>query len=255
MNSFLRLRKMSGLCVGALAAVCLSSGIGYAHDLQICKHSDPPGALAGSFDFSIAGLGTYSTTVGDCVLISSTGPGDFTITEASTPNTILTGVTVDPPNFLVSFDLNAHTAVVHVGDGSLTTVTFTNSPHLTGNQGCTPGYFKQPQHFASWVTYSPTQTVGSVFAGVIAPLQSETLLDALQGGGGPGLTGAETILLRAAVAALLNASNGGVAYPLTAAQVISEVKAALASGNRDTILNEASRLDGFNNGAGGCPLN
>ena len=57
------------------------------------------------------------------------------------------------------------------------------------------------------------------------------------------------------VAALLNACAGsGVKYPLTTAQVIGEVNAALDSCNRDTTLDEASRLDALNDGPGGCPL-
>src|SRR5215210_35264 len=32
-----------------------------------------------------------------------------------------------------------------------------------GNEGCTPGYWKQPQHFDSWVVYSPNQLFSSVF--------------------------------------------------------------------------------------------
>jgi hypothetical protein len=63
--------------------------------------------------------------------------------------------------------------------------------------------------------------------------------------------GAAQILLRQAVAAVLNA-RAGIGYPLTVQQVINEVNTALASCDRDTILAEASRLDTFNNL--GCPL-
>ena len=45
-----------------------------------------------------------------------------------------------------------------------------------------------------------------------------------------------------------------VQYPLSTAQIISEVNTALQSCDRNTILSEASRLDGFNNGPAGCPL-
>lgn len=81
---------------------------------------------------------------------------------------------------------------------------------------------------------------------------NETLLAALQGQGGPGINGATEILLRAGVAALLDSTSLS-GYPLTSAQVISEVNTALASGDRATILAEATRLDQFNN-AGSCPL-
>jgi hypothetical protein len=52
------------------------------------------------------------------------------------------------------------------------------------------------------------------------------------------------------ISALLNACS--VSYPLSTAQIISEVNTALASCNRSTVLTEAGRLDGFNNL--GCPL-
>jgi hypothetical protein len=51
---------------------------------------------------------------------------------------------------------------------------------------------------------------------------------------------------------LLNSSSSGVDYPLTTAQVIAQVNAALATGDRDTILELATDLDRKNNG--GCPL-
>jgi hypothetical protein len=127
-------------------------------------------------------------------------------------------------------------------------------PQPTGDEGCTPGYWKN--HTESWAGtgYSPGQTVGSVFsAGGFPSLASQTLLQALQGGGGPGTLGAARILLRAAVAALLNAAHSGVDYTRTTTAIISDVNAALASNNRDTMLNLATRLDRDNNL--GCPLN
>jgi hypothetical protein len=79
-----------------------------------------------------------------------------------------------------------------------------------------------------------------------------TLLAALGFAGGSGVEGAAEILLRAAVAALLNASHPNVAYPRAEASVISEVNSALASSNRDTMLSLAASLDADNNL--GCPL-
>jgi hypothetical protein len=115
-----------------------------------------------------------------------------------------------------------------------------------GNQGCTPGYWKQSQHFDSWQVYSPNQTYASVFG--VNTFGSKTLLQVLSTGGG----GANA-LGRISVAALLNAVHTGVAYPLTSTQVINQTKAALQSGNRSTIESLKNQLDSFNNG--GCPLN
>jgi len=134
-----------------------------------------------------------------------------------------------------------------------TIVTFTNKSQ-PGTQGCTPGFWKQDFHFGFWTGHLPTDTVGSVFSGALPALSAETLLAALQGGGGPGLLGKEKILLRAAVAALLNASSSSVSYPFTSAQIITAVNAALSSGDLTTIGNLATLLDNANNGSGGCPI-
>ncbi len=83
-------------------------------------------------------------------------------------------------------------------------------------------------------------------------LDSTRLLAALDGGGGSGVEGASRILLRAAVAALLNSADPDVDYPRSTNDVIWAVNAALASGDRAAILGLASALDAENNL--GCPL-
>jgi hypothetical protein len=108
----------------------------------------------------------------------------------------------------------------------------------------------------SWVGtgFSPSQTLESVFN---VPdsfgLDNRTLRQALSFSGGSGTTGGARILLRAAVAALLNSAHPGVNYPRTTAEVIADVNAALASNNRSIMLNLAAELDADNNL--GCPLN
>lgn len=128
-------------------------------------------------------------------------------------------------------------------------------PPVTGDEGCTPGYWKN--HTESWAGtgYSPSQKTNTVFSGANAfpSLGNQTLLQSLQGGGGSGTLGSAKILLRAAVAALLNAAHPGVDYTRSASQIISDVNAALASNNRNTMLALATRLDDDNNL--GCPLN
>lgn len=123
---------------------------------------------------------------------------------------------------------------------------------------CTPGYWKN--HTAAWKGYSPSQTLGSVFPSVSVitgtggvSLTNDTLLTALNYGGGDGAFGAAQILSRAAVAAILNASHPSVGYPLTVAEIIAKVNAAFASKNRETIITLASELDKKNN-SGSCPL-
>jgi len=128
-------------------------------------------------------------------------------------------------------------------------------PPSSGDEGCTPGYWKN--HADSWPAtgYSTGQAVTSVFAQAAAyPAEgSATLIQALNFGGGPGVEGGVRNLLRAAVAGLLDAAHPGVDYPNTPSEVISAVDAALASGDRDTMLALASAIDANNNL--GCPLN
>jgi hypothetical protein len=111
---------------------------------------------------------------------------------------------------------------------------------------------------AAWLPtgYDPfDDKVGEVFVEVLScvdGLDDDTLLMALQYGGGPGELGAARILLRAAVAALLNAAHDNVNYPRTVVEVITAVNAALDSCDRSTMLSLATKLDTDNNL--GCPL-
>jgi hypothetical protein len=119
------------------------------------------------------------------------------------------------------------------------------------DEGCTPGFWKN--HPEAWEGFSPNQTLESVFdVPNSLGLDDATLIQALSFQGGSGVLGAARNLLRAAVAALLNAASSEVDYPLSVAQVIQRVNAALASGNRATILALAAELDALNNA--GCPL-
>lgn len=111
-------------------------------------------------------------------------------------------------------------------------------------EGCGHGFWKKPSRV--WTGFSRNQTVGSVFAGLPSGIASLTLSNALTQGGG-GLSA----LMRQAVAALLNAENSDVDYPLTTAQVIEMVNEAIA--NEDAAIESLKdTLDGFNNlGASG----
>ncbi len=84
---------------------------------------------------------------------------------------------------------------------------------MIGGDGCTPGYWKQSQHFDSWpAPYTPGMQFSAVFENAFPGM---TLLQVLQQGGG-GLKA----LGRHTVAALLNSASSGVDYDLTTAQVI-----------------------------------
>ena len=157
----------------------------------------------------------------DCAAVLPTG-GSCTI------NTTRVVLASDPSPL-------ANTVTVHynpVGFPNDITASATDSVIIEappGGEGCTPGFWKQSQHFDSWAGFSPDQSFNDVF-GVNVTLSTggndATLLEALQSGGG-GINA----LARHAVAALLNASSPGVDSDFTTAQVIALVQDAVASGD------------------------
>lgn len=176
-------------------------------------------------------------------------------------------VTLDP-DANSSVVIAGATADLTLGSGDIAFCRYVNEFN-PGDEGCTPGYWKQPQHFGSWTNppYDPfTTQLQDVFNftgvnGQIGGLADDLMLDALSYQGGTGKLGAAQILLRAAVAAVLNASHNGVQFAFTEAQVIALVDAQLQGGSRDTMLALATDLDQANNGVfndnGGtesCPL-
>ena len=126
-------------------------------------------------------------------------------------------------------------------------------------EGCTPGFWKN--HTEVWQEYTANQTIGSVFGG--SAYGSSTLLQGLNFSGGTGVAGAERILLRAAIASLLNAAyddGDHLQFPWRRNDIgfngepplIPTVSAALASDDRSVMLSLAAQLDAANNL--GCPL-
>jgi hypothetical protein len=143
------------------------------------------------------------------------------------------------------------------------------SANLAGNtQGCTPGYWKQSQHFDNWQAANPDSLFARKFAiadPVPSVLDGMTFEDALQGGGGKGLDGARLILARAATAAWLNASydapdGSAMLFPWRRVStgydgeppLTPTVRTAITGTDRQAMLDLASRLDAANNL--GCPL-
>jgi hypothetical protein len=121
------------------------------------------------------------------------------------------------------------------------TPTPTPTPPQAG-EGCTPGYWKAPQHFDSWpAPYLPGQQFSSVFENAFPGLTLLQVLE-LQGGG-------LNALGRQTVAALLSAASPDVDYDLTPAEVIAAFNAVFPGGDYETLKN---RLDFLNNQ--GCPL-
>ncbi len=130
--------------------------------------------------------------------------------------------------------------------------------------GCTPGFWKNhtagsPSGKEAWTLtgYDPSQLVSSVFTEIPQDYSTEiggsTLLEALSFTGGEDLDGAARILLRAAVAALLNAAyEPPINYPLDETEITDQVHLALGFQDRDAILALAEQLDMYNNL--GCPI-
>ena len=85
---------------------------------------------------------------------------------------------------------------------------------LDNPEGCSPGYWKQSQHFGNWTApYTPDTLFSSVFENAFP---GKTLLQVLKlGGGGLDALGRQT------VAALLNSANTDLNFSYTTAQVIS----------------------------------
>jgi len=149
------------------------------------------------------------------LVITPAGASDVATAEATaTPTATPTSPTASP---------TSPTATPTTPTATPTTPPATTPP--PGQEGCTPGYWKN--HLQSWpAPYTPGTTLGSVFTGLPSGYASLTFQQALNLGGG-GLNA----LLRHAVSALLNASSPEVDYPLSAAEVISLTNAAIASGN------------------------
>lgn len=118
--------------------------------------------------------------------------------------------------------------------GTLVVFTNTEVPE-TGEEGCTPGYWKN--HLSAWAGtgFSPDDDFDTTF-GVDLFNPDITLNEAVRAKGGQ-----ENRLARHGTAALLSAAHAGVAYPYTVAEVIALVQA----GDADA-LEQANEL--------GCPL-
>jgi hypothetical protein len=118
---------------------------------------------------------------------------------------------------------------------------FFNATDAVG-EGCTPGYWKQPQHFDSWPAgYLPGDLFSKYFEDAFPNL---TLLQVLSQGGGKLIA-----LGRHTVAALLNAASGGVNYSLTVQDVIDGFNNTYPTTNYGP---QKEIFEGFN--TSGCPL-
>jgi hypothetical protein len=114
-----------------------------------------------------------------------------------------------------------------------------------GDEGCTPGYWKQDQHFDSWpAPYTPNMLFSDVFEDAFP---GQTLLDVVSNGGGQ-----LDALGRHTVAALLNGASGDVNYEFSDEEVI-DLFNDIYPGTDDEY--EALKDTFEYNNELGCPLN
>jgi hypothetical protein len=130
-------------------------------------------------------------------------------------------------------------------------------------QSCTPGFYKNHPQFITGgqcLALTPTTTVATLFPGVetcVGALTIQQLLEASTSVCGPGstLAGAEVILLRQAIARILNAVHSGacdvVAAVITATN--NAITAAIATNDKTVLTSLASTYDALNN-AGACTV-
>jgi putative transposon-encoded protein len=118
-------------------------------------------------------------------------------------------------------------------------------------EGCTPGYWRQEQHYDSWVAtgYAPSDLFSAVFGRVITidfggSINNPELGEAIyaQGGG-------INYIARHGTAALLNAASPDVDYGYSVAEVIAAVQAAIDANDESLISDLAAQNEA------GCPLN
>ena len=162
---------------------------------------------------------------------------------------------------------------------SVLTVVSSGGAHASvagDTEGCTPGYWKQSQHFWAWQETQPGRSFVSAFSpsglnqAPMAPVGiitgDLTMLQALNLKGGSTLDGKRQILARAATAAWLNASYdegshmqfpwrrwtstnfNGVFRPALVPTVVS----TLSGSDGAAMVDLAARIDADNNL--GCPL-
>lgn len=194
---------------------------------------------------------TFSLAAGQCVIIytrpttgATSDPNvSVNIVEAAGPT--LNSVTVSAPDVggpTNSASLATRSARLNFNMFHDAIATFNNAPPVVAAEGCSPGYYKNHVQPSSNSTFASLGFVNANGASV-----NVTLATALNYGGGPALADKERLLLRQAAAAYMNSVRLSPAYPLTTAQVIAQVNAALASDNTTTIGNLQSQLDDYNN--------
>lgn len=237
----------------------VGNGLANFEHIEVCKYGSTADVTVNMSQTIGNSSVTYSFADGECRVLGNfdgtigLGPADITASESNIP----TGFQFDSVKTTI-VGRNGATGSVSVSTTNSFSILganndigillqFYNSAIPTGGgEGCTPGYWKQSQHFDSWVGYTQGQLFSSVFEDAFP---GKTLLEVLSTGGNT----AGEALGRHTVAALLNAASGsGVSYDLTTAQVIAGFNAAWP-GTKNELNAQKAIFSGFNEQ--GCPLN
>jgi hypothetical protein len=233
--------------------------------VTVCKDASSP---AGTFNFTVSQVegrgGTllvgpaFSLTAGQCVDVWEALPDPpipdtpavrVTVTELAPPAGVQFDSLVGNSGAEGPFFTTAPTWTVRVNYFHNAIYNYFNSltppPPPPGGEGCTPGFWKAPQHFDSWTApYTPGTLFSAVFEDAFP---GKTLLQVMELNGG---NGGLNQLGRAAVAALLNAASPDVDYYLaTPAEVIAAFNAVFPGGDYTTLKNQ---FDAANNA--GCSI-
>ncbi len=205
------------------------------------KVTNPAGSSQ-SFAFTTTGAGYTGFSLTDTAAANNQllATGTYSVAE-----TAATGWTQTSATCTSSLGGSEDPASIGLTAGETVTCTFVNTQEVV--QYCSPGYWKQSQHFDSYVTYSPDDLFFTVFG--VDAFPGKTLVQVLStGGGGLEAYGRKT------VGALLNAS--ALTSGLSPTDVISKFNATYAAAPSGKAAN--SYYGGANpefTTAESCPLN
>src|SRR3989344_677719 len=200
----------------------------------IVKQTNPDGNPQ-SFEFDPSYGNNFNLTDGNQNDSGALAAGAYSVAEVNLPaNWSLSSATCSDQSPVNNIQLEA---------GETVTCTFTNAFTPPATQGCSPGYWKQDQHFDSYNIYGPTDLFDTVFDETVFP--GMTLVDVLsQGGGGINALG------RIITGALLNADSIPD-YPGTAGDVISDFQGVFP-GTKDAYNALKAEYEALQDP---CPLN
>jgi hypothetical protein len=230
-----------------------SPSISYCSSWAI--HSDGTVSCSATSNFLLTPGRNYTTSPLSSAIAGTVSVSVDPGTPCTAPNNVYTINEV--------FTSNAGSGVDFSGDSLTVTqvVTVTVTCNNATPQGCSHGFWKN--HAQVWPSaYSSDPEIGSVFTmgPAYAAISNKKFSEALAFTGGPSLVDMAGILMRDAVAAVLNASDPTINYPIgTPAGVISDVNTALANGaaaatvtaGRNILEAQKNILSAYNEGS--CP--